>query len=169
MFSHRQAREDLINNKINFDGLKSIFIQHSRYEQKIQEIGGELTAIKIKPAPKGYHNCYYMCGPKAEVDISLKKCCKSSTYTNIKKSETYREIIQPQITDFYIYNKHVCAMCGSYDSPQVDHIIEFKDLVTQFESQTTITDFALYHGKYAKLRILCGPCNRKRLTKGIKE
>ena len=128
-----------------------------------------------------------------EKDISWRKCFMTKTV--IQKHDhdrAFRHAILPEIFEFRINNTQVCNYCKADKDIQVDHIVPMKELISKFYNKTGIkkvTSFAKdpktnqsmfklqdsaikskwikFHNSAAKLRILCGTCNRKRNGKNF--
>ena len=128
-----------------------------------------------------------------EKDISWRKCFM--TDTSIQKHDhdrAFRHAVLDQTFFFRTTNKQVCDYCNTDEDIQVDHVVPMKELISKFYNNTGIkkvTSFAKdpktnqsmfklqdsaikskwikFHNSAAKLRILCGTCNRKRNSKNF--
>ena len=128
----------------------------------------------------------------SRTEISYKNCVTGKSEPQRSKFHSaLRYAVEDQIMAFREQSKHVtiCELCDkSMDhDTHVDHILHFEILADNFtalqeitmpneydkEPQTYLTRFkeedqniaqrfAEYHREHATLRIICGPCNRKR-------
>lgn len=107
------------------------------------------------------------------VPFSIERCVVGRPHTqNHNNNKSFREIIDPQIKEFYAQNENrVCKLCSKTTSIQVDHFSpSFHEMVKSFchvhninqnepLSEAQITEFGLYHKRVANLRYLCAQCN----------
>jgi len=118
-------------------------------------------------------------------NFSLKKCLSSRVVTDAsKRASAFRYLIRQQVIDFRMKN-HQCACCGAtlaQHEGQVDHILPFRSLVSEFCQDRTLgplirvpeesvyifqdwetqKDWIDFHAKNCSLQILCTDCHLRK-------
>lgn len=171
---------DLIKNYYDYDSIKS-----------------NIDSVNIEPNPfrnKYYHLSINLTDGK-KVDISWRKCARqdkpSSDNNNLTRA--LRMAIYDEIIEFKKENSKnmICQFCKSTEDIEVDHIIEFKNIMNNFlkdikhrkdinipcdfdyheyykspifkESDNKFMKiWQVYHYRNSELRFLCKKCNLSR-------
>lgn len=125
-------KRGLFNISVNdndFIFFKDLLYRNSKYSN-IDVIGFKNTYDILS----GFINkLYYIDNNNNEYLFSWNKCIIGKSSNNYDKLiKAYRSSIQPQITFFKNNTKHICNKCGNNNICQVDHVIEFIELVKKF-------------------------------------
>ena len=192
---------DYFRNKINDIGLcASIKTEDGLFYDEILEIfklhpnypGICLNVVDVAIAynkinPKKCYELQLIFDNNTSQPVSYRKCFQKTPTKDIDLKHAMRYAILDQILKFKNNcDELICANCGSDDYIQIDHVILFKTLFTDFLNQnilpvpTTfdntyfnsakfkeldkefVKNWSDYHKKHAILRCLCNKCNQKR-------
>ena len=171
-----------------YNELLDIFKLHPNYPEMFSNVVDVSIAYnKINPI-KCYELQLIKSNKTSEV-VSYRKCFQKPT-KDIDLKHAMRYGIKDQILDYKdSCDELICAICGSEDYIQIDHVILFKKLYDDFLSQNTLTiptefdntyyssakfqdadkefvnSWCDYHKKHAILRCLCNKCNQSRSKK----
>ena len=168
-----------------YDELLEIFKSHPNYPELFLNVVDVAIAYN-KINPKKCYELQLIKSNKTLEAVSYRKCfVKTPTDNSLKMAMRYS--IKDQILDYKdSCDELICAICGSEDYIQIDHVILFKTLYNDFLKQNTLTiptsfDYTYfnsakfkefdkefkkswyeYHKKHAILRCLCNKCNQSR-------
>jgi len=171
-----------------YNELMEIFKLHPNYPETFLNVVDVAIAYN-KINPKKCYELQLIKSNKTSEAISYRKCfVKTPTDNSLKMAMRYS--IKDQILDYKdSCDELICAICGSEDYIQIDHVILFKTLYNDFLKQNTLTiptsfDYTYfnsakfknddvefknswdeYHKKHAILRCLCNKCNLTRSKK----
>jgi hypothetical protein len=168
-----------------YDELLEIFKSHPNYPELFSNVV-DVSIAYNKINPKKCYELQLIKSNKTLEAVSYRKCfVKTPTDNSLKMAMRYS--IKDQILDYKdSCDELICAICGSEDYIQIDHVILFKTLYNDFLKQNTLTiptsfDYTYfnsakfkefdkefkkswyeYHKKHAILRCLCNKCNQSR-------
>ena len=171
-----------------YNELLEIFKSHPNYPEIFLNVVDVAIAYN-KINPKKCYELQLIKSNKTSEAVSYRKCfVKTPTDNSLKMAMRYS--IKDQILDYKdSCDELICAICGSEQNIQIDHVIFFKTLYNYFLSQNTLpipTEFDNtyfnsakfknddvefqkswyeYHKKHAILRCLCDKCNLIRSKK----
>ena len=169
-----------------YEELMKLFKNHPEYPEKVDNVV-DISIVHNK-LNKNYFELQIIKNDGTTDDISYIKCIqKPSKDSNLKSAMRYA--IVDQILEFKNNcNELICEICQSDYIIQIDHIILFKQLYSNFLSQNTLpiptfdntyyhsakfkdvdkefeTSWSKYHKNHAILRCLCNKCNQSRNKK----
>jgi hypothetical protein len=172
-----------------YNELMEIFKLHPNYPEIFLNVVDVAIAYN-KINPKKCYELQLIKSNKTSEAISYRKCFVKTPTKDIDLKHAMRYAIKDQILDYKdSCDELICAICGSEDYIQIDHVILFKTLYDDFLSQNTLTiptefdntyfnsakfknddvefkkSWYEYHKKHAILRCLCNKCNLTRSKK----
>jgi len=182
-----------------YDFIWSLLQRHPRAEQKLADVKrvevGE--PVSSKPSKRVYGVWLnYENGERDDVSL-LNKCISGGEGTIASKlRDAFREAVKPQVLQFRRASKaKECVACGdaaAYENLDVDHKVQFIDLMTSFmDGRTDVpstfdsvdgiihrkfkacdadfeTAWIAYHAEHARLQMVC-KCNRVSLRAARKK
>ena len=169
----------------DFLDFMELFKNHPDHDTKIQDVK-DLSIIHNKRNSK-YFEINLIKSNGIVEDISY-RCCINERNAYYNLNSALRYAIEPQIQEFRDKTRLICSSCNSTENIQIDHIIMFKTLVSEFLKtfKDIPTDFddneyngckfkkddnefenkwCHFHKSNAQLQCLCLKCN---LTKSKK-
>ena len=174
--------------EIFYNELMEIFKLHPDYPGVCLNVVDVAIAYN-KINPKKCYELQLIYDNKTSQPVSYRKCFVKTRKDNDLK-HAMRYAIVDQILEFKNNcDELICAICGSEDYIQVDHIILFKTLYDDFLQQNTlpipttfdntyynsakfkdvdkefVNSWCDYHKNHAILRCLCNKCNQSRNKK----
>ena len=175
-------------DELFYDELMEIFKLHPDYPGVCLNVVDVAIAYN-KINPKKCYELQLIYDNKTSQPVSYRKCFVKTRKDNDLK-HAMRYAIVDQILEFKNNcDELICAICGSEDYIQVDHIILFKTLYDDFLQQNTlpipttfdntyynsakfkdvdkefVNSWSKYHKEHAILRCLCNKCNQSRSKK----
>lgn len=167
----------------DFNDFMELFKHHPESDMKLLDVV-DLCIVSNKRNSRFYEINVIRSNGEIE-DISY-RCCINQRNNYFDLNQALRYAIEPQIKDFRNANINKCVLCGSMNNIQIDHIIMFKNLVSNFlkktlkpipdkfddnefnsakfkpENKELEEEWFNYHKKNAILRCLCSKCNKSR-------